>query len=437
MSSVLTPVRELGLRGAKRGFNGARAGIRDLGIAILEPPARDDRGHILLPEEMRQDRIDWVLFASVVALFAFGLIMVFSSTSFVGAASQRDPYDRLIDQSIRGLIGLVLLFTLARLDYRRFSDWAPWIAIGSLLILVAVLVPGIGHESKGAQRWLGLGPIRIQPTEFARVGLTIYLARLLSKGPDKIGRFVSGPLPALVVGGAFMALIFLQKSLGCTIAVAATTICLCVLAGMRWKQFAIGAAAVLVLLIVAVVTMKLSGHDYQLARVEAWLAFWNGTDDPLGPTYQLRQSILALGSGEWLGVGIGDSQQKRYFLPDAHTDFIFSILGEEAGFLGAFAVLVAFALLSGRGLRIAAEAEDRFGYLLAAGLTINFAVYAAINLSVTMGLLPTTGLPLPFVSYGGSALIANLAAVGIILGISRRRGNYVLAPGRRKNRWYA
>jgi cell division protein FtsW len=437
VSSIGSPFRGLGLKGARSGLRGARAGLRDIGIAIMEPPAPGEACHIVLPEEMRQERFDWVLVTAVLALFAFGLIMVFSSTSFVGAATHRDPYDRLIDQSLRGLVGMIGLFALARLDYRRFSDYGPWIALGSLLLLVAVLVPGVGQESKGAQRWLSLGPIRIQPTEFARVGLTIYLARILSKGPQKIERFVTGPLPALFVGGVFMAFIMLQKSLGCTIAVAVTTIGLCVLAGMRWKQFAIGAGSVAGLLLFAVLAMKLSGHDYQLARVEAWLAFWNGTDDPLGPTYQLRQSLLSLGTGGWVGQGIGDSQQKRFFLPDAHTDFIFSILGEEAGFLGAFVVLVAFAVLIGRGLRIAAEAEDRFGYLLAAGLTMNFAVYAIINLSVTMGLLPTTGLPLPFVSYGGSALIANLAAVGILLGISRRRGNYVLASGRRRNRWYA
>jgi cell division protein FtsW len=208
---------------------------------------------------------------------------------------------------------------------------------------------------------------------------------------------------------------------------------MCVAAGMRWKHFFWIMAPV-----AAVGAMVVLGaevfHAYQIDRITSWLSFWRGTDEPLGDTYQLRQSILALGSGGFMGKGIGAGQQKWFFLPDAHTDFIYSIVGEELGFLGAMGVLTALALLVWRGFSIAMEAEDRFGYLLAAGITINLAVYAAINLSVVTGLLPTTGLPLPMVSYGGSALIANLAAVGLLLSVSRVRGGGIILAGRMRRR---
>lgn len=415
-----------------RGLRGGRRTLGEIGRALTEPSWDADQNRIVLPAEMRQERVDLVLLFTTLALFGLGLVMVFSSTSFSAQYLHAGPFKRFFDQSIRGVVGLGFLFGLAFIDYRRLSPWAMWVAIGGAVLLGLLLIPGIGHSSKGATRWINLGPVNLQPTELARVGLVIYLARLLSKPPDRMQRFATGPLPALLITGAFIGLILAQKSLGSSLALGITAMTMCVMAGMRWKHFHLIVVPVVGVAVLAVVFGFV--HPYQIGRIKAWIDYWLGIDDPSGPTYQLRQSILALGSGQIRGVGLGASQQKRLFLPDAHTDFIFSVIGEELGFLGCLVLLAAFTILIARGLRVAAEAEDRFGYLLAVGLTINLAVYIVINIAVTMALLPTTGLPLPFVSYGGSALIANLAGVGLLLSVSRRRGNFVLARGRRRRR---
>jgi len=420
---------------ARKGFDSGRRAIREIGTSMLEEPIVSDRSSIVLPEEMRNERLDWALLLATLALFGLGMLMVLSSTSFVAQTAHKDPFGRFANQGIRGLIGLVVMIVAVRMDYRRLSAWAPIIAIGSALLLLLVFLPGVGETSKGSQRWIGLGPVRFQPIELARLGLIIYLARLLSKPQARIARFTTGPLPAYLAAAVFMALIVIQPSLGSTLTLALTTLAMCLVAGMKRKHFlmtclvgVVGLALVLVL-----------KHDsYQVQRLMGFSKIWTNDPDRLGVTYQVRQSLIALGSGGMSGTGIGNSQQKRFFLPDAHTDFIYSIIGEELGFIGTMGVLALFVLLIGRGLRIATQAEDRFGFLLAAGLTMNFMIYAAINMGVTMALLPVTGLPLPFVSYGGSALIANLAAVGMLLSISRRCGtSYALIPARRHRKGLA
>jgi cell division protein FtsW len=433
-----TPPRlALGVRAVRNvaggGISTGARSMRDVASAFTEEPWTEERRTVILPAEMRQERLDLILFVVALGLFVLGLIMVFSAGAFAGQFNADGPYDRLLKQGMRGLFGLGLLVVVARIDYRRWVALSPWVALGTVCFLILVLLPGLGHQSKGAQRWIGFGPIVIQPTEFARIGLIIYLARLLSKRPERIDSFRSGPLPALLVGGAFMVLILLQKSLGSSIAIAMTALLMCVVAGMRWKHFFMIATPVAVLGLLVVLGAELF-HAYQIDRVHSWNLMWQGKDDPLSNTYQLRQSIMTIGSGGWFGKGIGAGLSKWFFLPDVHTDFIFALIGEELGFAGAFGVICLFAALIWRGLRIAAEAEDRFGYLLASGLTINFAVYVGINLSVTMGLIPTTGLPLPLISYGGSALIANMVAVGLLLSVSRRRGGGIILAGRLRRR---
>jgi cell division protein FtsW len=431
------PPLALGARAVRNvaggGLSAGARSVREVASAFTEETWTEDRRTLTLPAEMRQERVDLILFIVALGLFVLGLTMVFSAGAFATQFNAAGPYDRLLKQAGRGLFGLGLLIVVARIDYRRWVSLSPWFAIGTVCFLVLVLLPGLGHQSKGAQRWIGFGPVIIQPTEFARIGLIIYLARLLSKRPERIDSFRSGPLPALLVGGAFMALILLQKSLGSAIAIGMTTVAMCVVAGMRWKHFFMIVAPVAGLGILVVLGTEVF-HAYQIDRIHDWILMWKGLDDPLSGTYQLRQSIMTIGSGGWFGKGIGAGQQKWFFLPDVHTDFIFSLIGEEMGFIGAFGVLLAFAALIWRGLRIAMEAEDRYGYLLASGLTINFAVYVSINLAVTMGLVPTTGLPLPLVSYGGSALIANMAAVGLLLSVSRRRGGGIILAGRLRRR---
>jgi cell division protein FtsW len=416
---------------------GARS-VREVAEALREPSWTEDQKRIALPVEMRQERLDYVVFFTALGLFVLGLAMVFSAGAFAAQFHSSGPYARLLNQGIRGLVGIVLLVVVARIDYRRWDAWSPWIVIGTALSLILVLLPGLGHVKGGAQRWIGFGPVVIQPTEFARVALIVYLARVLSKRPEQMGQFQSGPLPAFIAAGVFMFLILLQPNLGSAAAIGLTVLMMCVVAGMRWKHFGmIFGVAVLAALLAVTARMLWGGgglHEYQGNRITDWINMWMGRDNPQDETYQLRQSMMSIGSGGLFGKGIGAGQQKWYFLPDAHTDFIYSLIGEELGFIGCFGVLLAFAVLIWRGLDIALEAEDRYGYLLAAGITINFAVYVTINLAVTMGLLPTTGLPLPLISYGGSALMANMVAVGLLLSVSRRRGSGIVLSGRMRRR---
>lgn len=413
--------------------------VRAVRDAFREEAWSGDRRTVNMPGEARTDRIDYWLLLVTVALLAIGLIMVFSSSSVRAALSHRNPYGSVMQQGLRALVGFVMLIGLARVNYRRWWSAAPVIALFTLVLLALLFVPGLGETHKGAQRWLRLGPIGIQPTEFARVGAIVLVARLLSRRPEVMARFQTGPLPALVVAAAFVMLILPQPSLGCTVALLLTVGSMCFVAGLRWKHLGglVVAGLVAVPLLLGAVALKHAAaggsapaHNYQAGRISSFVAMWQGKDDPLGPTYQLRQSILAIGSGGLTGKGIGGSEQKWLFLPDAHTDFIFSIMGEEMGFLGACFLLLLFGIFIWRGLSIAAEADDRFGFMLAAGLTVNFGVYILINLAVTMGLMPTTGLPLPFVSYGGSALLANLAAVGLLLSVSRHRKSGIVLTNR-------
>jgi cell division protein FtsW len=427
---------------AGEGLSAGARSVRSITSELTAPSWNEDRKLLQLPDELRQERLDLVVFTTAFLLFVLGLVMVFSAGAFVGQFHQAGPYDRLMKQAIRGVFGIGLLLTVARIDYRRWDAWSPWIAVVTVGFLLFVLLPGIGHKAKGATRWIGFGPLVIQPTEFARIGLIVYLARLLSKRPDKMDQFSTGPLPALIAAGVFAVLVVVQPSLGSALALGMTAVAMCVVAGMRWKQFFMIAAPVALLGTVVVVMAFLSLdknaaawlREYQFGRVVNWVAVWLGKANPQGDSYQLYQSITSIGLGGWLGEGIGAGQQKWYFLPDVHTDFIFSLIAEEMGFVGASCVLLLFGVLVWRGLQIALEAEDRYGYLLASGISVNFAVYAAINLGVTMGLLPTTGLPLPLVSYGGSALIANMVAVGLLLSVSRRRGRGILLGGRMRKR---
>jgi cell division protein FtsW len=267
---------------------------------------------------------------------------------------------------------------------------------------------------RGANRWLSFATFTLQPTELARVACIVYLAHLLDKKGEKIASFRDGILPACMVLGVLAFLILKQPNLGSTIVILATGFALLFLAGARKRHLALLGAGGALVAWVAVLR-----NPYMMERVEAWRAQWGaGTADALGRNWQVSQSILALGSGGLLGTGPGHGLQKVFFLPDPHTDFIYAVVGEELGLLGTAFVLVAYAALFLRGLKIASTAPDRFGRFLAAGLIVNLSVYVAMNIAVVTGVIPTTGLPLPFLSYGGSALVVNLGVVGVLLNIA-------------------
>ncbi|HEU4940200.1 MAG TPA: putative lipid II flippase FtsW [Candidatus Eisenbacteria bacterium] len=357
-------------------------------------------------------RLDRTLLLTVAALTALGIVMVYSSSAFLGAERFQSEYFFLKRHAVRVLLGLALLLVLARVDYHVYARFAPW-AFGASVVLLVVLVALGGEGIRGANRWLSLATINVQPTELARVACVVYLARLLDRKGDRMGSFKDGVLPAVLTLGLLSVLILLQPNLGSTIALLTTGFVMLHLAGARTRHLGL-----LVLCGVLAAWVQVLRHPYMMERVAAWRGLWGGSIDALGRNWQLSQSILALGSGGVLGTGPGHGLQKVFFLPDPHTDFIFAVIGEELGFVGTALVLAAYLALFLRGLKIAGSAPDRFGFLLAAGLTVNLSVYVAMNIAVVTGVIPTTGLPLPFLSYGGSALVVNLGVIGVLLNIA-------------------
>lgn len=358
--------------------------------------------------------------ASVPPLLACAsLVIVYSASSILGLTGHNDPYYFLIRRTVHLVIGLAAFVLLARIDYRRLVERHAgrlYLAVLALLVVVALLEHGV--SSRGARRWVSLFGTTFQPTEIARVVVVLFLARYLSRKGEGIQSLAGGFLPALLVGGLAVVLIALQPNLSSAGVLFMVVMALLWFAGAR----AVHLLAVCAVGVVGFLAM-LAKFDYQRERVMSFLAFLvTGKLDTLGAGWQLDQSLIALGSGGLFGRGYGRSLQKFLFLPDPHTDFILAIVGEEGGFLAAAGLLLVLVVLLARGYRAAFRAPDALGSLLAAGITTQLACYTFVNMGVATGLFPTTGLPLPFVSYGGSALVMNLAAAGILVNISAREG---------------
>jgi cell division protein FtsW len=358
------------------------------------------------------NRGDRALVALPLALTAVGVVMVYSSSAILGITRFQDPDHFVKGQLVRAGLGVGVLLLCARLRLRALEALAPWLLGGAALLLAAVAVAG--QSSNGAVRWLRLGLFSVQPTDLARLFAVVFLAWWFKRRPPA----GQGPLEALgvplLVVGALVGLILAQPNLSSAVLLALTGLGMAFLAGasLRHLLLPVGAGA-------AAAVVALLAHPYQMKRVATYLGFLvRGDLDARGSGWQLDQSLIAIGSGGWLGRGLGGSHQKYLFLPEAHTDFIFSILAEELGFLGATLLLLLLALYLWRALRAAARARDRFAFLLAGGLALQIGLYALVNLAVATGLAPTTGLPLPFVSYGGSALLVNLAAAGLLFRVS-------------------
>ncbi len=357
----------------------------------------------------RGDR--WLLVLPLV-LTALGVVMVYSSSAILGITRYQNPDYFFTRQLFRALLGVVVMLACAKLDLRKLEATAPLLFGVAIALLVVVVLAG--HVAKGAQRWLHLGFLTVQPTDLARLAAVLFLAWWLKRRPPAERGFVGGLLPSLGILGVLCGLILLQPNLSSA-----------GLLGMAGFGMIFLAGAPLLHLAVPVglgglgVAVALATHPYMMRRFETFIGFvFTGALDTHGAGWQLDQSLIAIGSGGWLGRGLGGGLQKYLFLPEAHTDFIFSILAEELGFLGATLLLAALGSLVWRGMRTTARAHDPFDYLLAGGLTLQIGLYAMVNLAVATGLAPTTGLPLPFVSYGGSALLANLAAAGLLYRIS-------------------
>jgi cell division protein FtsW len=351
------------------------------------------------------------LFGAAVVLLSAGVVMVYSASAIVAADRFHDPYFFLKKQLFWAVLGAGALWVALRVDYRLLEKAVLPLLIIAGVLLVLVLVPPFGQAINGTRRWIRFGPVSFQPAELAKLALVLYLAAFLAKRRGDLTEFRTGAAPALAVAGLLAGLVLVQPDLGNCMTLIVVTFGLLYLAGSPARHLAWVAAPALPLIALAIWMAP-----YRLRRITAFVDPWS---DPRGSGFQIIQSWLALGNGGLVGQGIGGSRQKLFYLPESHTDFIFAIVGEELGFVGAIAMVALFAVLIWRGLRIGLRAADPFGAYLALGITVLLATQTLVNLGVVTGLLPTKGLPLPFISFGGSALLMTMIATGVLLNISQ------------------
>jgi len=334
---------------------------------------------------MRNIRISILI--ALILLLAIGTVMIYSASGVYAYEKFGDSAFFLKRHLIFLCIGALLGFAMLAIDYHALKKYSKPILAISLILLVAVLIPYFGEQISGARRWFRFWKFLFQPAELAKLGLVIYLAEVLSRKGPFVNNFKFGFMPPFAASCLTAGLVLIQPDLGTAITIGCIAFLLFFIAGVSWKYLA-----------------------------GVFLDPWK---DPRGSGFQIIQSFLALGSGGVFGLGLGMSKQKLLYLPASHTDFIFSIIGEELGFLGAASVVVLFAVLVWQGIRVALKAKDSFGRLLAFGISSLIAIEAFINISVTTGALPTKGLPLPFISYGGSALIFHILGIGLLLNIAK------------------
>jgi cell division protein FtsW len=386
---------------------GVRAALRNVRRTVANQLAAplDAR-----PETTASGAVDPVLAATVVALIGFGIVMVYSASAVQATVQYHDPQFFLKRQAGYAVAALALTWITSRIDYRRLYKMTyPVLAVvGTLLVLC---VAGFGHSGGGAARWLSIGPVHVQPAEMAKVALVIWLAYSLAKKADRVKTFTVGFLPHLIVAGVFMLLCLKQPDFGSAVVLLLLTFTLLFVAGAK-VGYILGAAILGAIFGVAEIRFR----EY---RYERYLAWWHMDQHRQDLAYQPFQSVMSFGSGGAGGLGLGRGLQTLY-LPEAHTDFVAAIVGEELGFLGVAALCGAYLLLVGRGVRTALRAPDDFGAYLSFGLSTMFALQALVNLAVALAIVPTKGLTLPFVSFGGSSLLMNAIAAGVLLNISRQ-----------------
>ncbi|WP_418790566.1 stage V sporulation protein E [Phosphitispora sp. TUW77] len=359
----------------------------------------------------RKKSPDILLFGAVVLLLGIGVVMVYSASQVTAYEKLDDTFYYLKKQALWALIGITAMALVMKIDYWKYKKWAVLFLILAFILLIAVVLPGIGTSVKGAQRWLGVGSMRIQPSEVIKLSLVIFMSYGLTKNRSRIKQFTSGMLPYLAILAAACILILLQPDLGTAVSLAGTVYIMLFAAGARGKHLFYLAMAGL-----AAVGLAIILEPYRMSRFLAFLDPWA---DPRGTGFHIIQSLYAIGSGGLFGLGLGQSHQKFFYLPEQHTDFIFAVLGEELGFFGGAFVILLFLVFVWRGFKIALSTQDPFASLLAVGLTSMIALQAIINIGVVTGSLPITGIPLPLLSFGGSSLVFTLIGVGILLNISR------------------
>jgi len=359
----------------------------------------------------RERPLDSLFLVAVLLLVGIGIVMIYSTSSILAEETFQDPNFFLRRQLIAAALGLMVMYLAMHVNYEVYSKLTLPLLLLSLVLLVAVLIPGVS-PIRGARRWLVWRGFSFQPSELAKLAMILYLAQSLIRKQDKIRRFKEGFLPYLLVSGVMIVLIFLEPDLGGALTLGLLVFLMLFAAGTRLSYLICAGLAAS-----PVVFYLLASKEWRWKRVLAYLSPWDYAQDA---GWQLVQSFLAFGRGGIRGAGLGDGLQKLFYLPDAHTDFIFSVVGEELGLIGVVAVVLLFGILITRGIQVSLRAASPFGTYLALGLMAMIALPALINMAVVMGLLPTKGLVLPFLSYGGSSLVINLLAAGIILNVSAR-----------------
>jgi len=352
---------------------------------------------------------DVKLLFPVLFLVGIGVVMIYSASSTLALKRFGNEYYFLKKQAVFAMIGILVLVFYKHMPYRHFRPLAYPIILFSLALLAATLFSGIGYTVGGARRWLRVAGFSIQPSELARFAIVVFMAYSLNKKREKIKDFYIGFLPHIMVLGVFTVLLFIQPDFGSIVIFAALSWIMLFVAGVRLLHL----SSAFVVLLPALYVFLVSA-EYRMKRM---LSFLNPWQYPMGEGYQVTHSLMAFGTGGWWGTGIGKGYQKLFYLPEPHTDFIFSVIGEELGLVGVFLILGLYMMVIWRGIHIAHNARDFFGSMMALGLTASIGLQVCINMGVSLGLLPTKGLTLPFLSYGGTSLLVNMASIGILMNI--------------------
>jgi len=359
----------------------------------------------------RKLKSDRLLFVATVGLVCASLVMVYSSSAVLGLEQYKDrPTYFLFKQATFALLGFALMQVLMRVDYRRYRQpGLIWTVLGMTAIGLVVVL--FGARINGARRWFNVAGVGVQPSEFAKLAVIFFVAAVLERRMDRIDDLRYSLLPVGVVLGCVVALIMLQPDLGTALSIIVIVAAMVFAAGINYR-YIVG----LMLVALPAAYVVLMSADYRRRRIEVFLDPWK---DPLGDGFQVIQSLIAVGTGGVFGRGLMAGVQKLYYLPYPHTDFIYAVIGEELGLIGTTVILACFCVIAWRGMRTALRAPDRFGAFLALGLTAMVVVQAFFNISVVLGLLPTKGIPLPFVSFGGSSLLMSMLGMGILLNVSQ------------------
>lgn len=352
-----------------------------------------------------------LLLLAVILISLFGLLMIYSSSNIWAEYKYNDPYKYLKSQAIFLIIGYILMIIISKFPYQNYKKLANIIFLTCTIMLILVLIPGIGTVRNGSRSWFGIGSLGLQPSEFAKLGLIIFTSKYLANNIKELKNIKKGVLPILGVLLLIFGLIMLEPDFGTGVVIVMTIIVLLFISGVKMNFFIkigiLGLIGVIVLILIA---------PYRLERIVSFINPWT---DPLGSGFQIIQSLYAIGPGGLLGLGFGNSIQKHFYLPEPQTDFIFAIISEEFGFLGVLIISTLFITIIYSGLKISMRCQDNFGKFLAFGITFGLAFQTILNLMVVVGLLPVTGVTLPFLSYGGSSLLISLINMGILLNIDK------------------